>query len=147
MSFSKILVAIDFSAPSDDALGAAVALSQQSRASLHLLHVMPLQASATSVVPVMFAAEQITESIASAQARLEEARARVQAVGHQRVESTLVHGDPATEIVASAQQAGADLIIVGSHGRTGIARALMGSVAELVVRRASCPVLVWRSAA
>jgi nucleotide-binding universal stress UspA family protein len=56
-------------------------------------------------------------------------------------------GDPAGEIVRIAAEEGVDMIVLGTHGRSGISRMLMGSVAEGVVRRASCPVLVSRAAA
>jgi nucleotide-binding universal stress UspA family protein len=57
------------------------------------------------------------------------------------VEHRLGQGDPATVIVNIAQDAGAGLIVMGTHGRTGLGRVLMGSVAEQVLRKAPCPVL------
>jgi nucleotide-binding universal stress UspA family protein len=62
------------------------------------------------------------------------------------VEHYLMVGDPATEILDLAEEKGCDLIVMGTHGRTGLARLLMGSVAEQVVRRAACPVVTVRSA-
>ena len=59
----------------------------------------------------------------------------------------LVVGDPAGEIVRIATEEGAEMIVMGTHGRTGFTRMLMGSVAEAVVRRSPCPVLVYRAAA
>jgi universal stress protein A len=59
-------------------------------------------------------------------------------------EHRLLHGDPASEIVRLAEEEHADLIVMGTHGRTGLMRLLMGSVAEAVVRRAPCPVLTIR---
>lgn len=56
----------------------------------------------------------------------------------------LLHGDPAGEILSLAEDVEADLIIVGTHGRRGVKRLLMGSVAEKIVREAACPVLVMR---
>ncbi len=53
----------------------------------------------------------------------------------------LLVGDPATAIAQAAEREGADLIVMGTHGRTGLTRLLMGSVAEAVVRKARCPVL------
>jgi universal stress protein A len=58
-----------------------------------------------------------------------------------RVERRLTEGTPASEILRVAAETSADLIVLGTHGRTGLARALLGSVAEQVVRKASCPVL------
>jgi nucleotide-binding universal stress UspA family protein len=62
-----------------------------------------------------------------------------------RVEHRLEEGDPATQILRVAQETGCDLIALGTHGRTGLDRLLMGSVAEQVVRRASCPVLTVKA--
>jgi len=59
----------------------------------------------------------------------------------------LTMGDPASEIVRLAEEEKADMIVLGTHGRTGMSRLLMGSVAEAVVRRAPCPVLVYRETA
>ena len=63
------------------------------------------------------------------------------------VETHLMEGGPAGAIVDFARQAGADLIVIGSHGRTGLSRLLMGSIAEQVVRNATCPVLTIKTAA
>jgi len=62
--------------------------------------------------------------------------------GNVRAERRLEHGDPVTETLRVAREINADLIVMGSHGRTGLSRLLMGSVAEQVVRRSTCPVLV-----
>jgi nucleotide-binding universal stress UspA family protein len=60
-------------------------------------------------------------------------------------ERRLEEGDPATEICRVANEAGCELIAIGTHGRTGLGRLLMGSVAEQVVRRAPCPVLTVKA--
>jgi len=60
------------------------------------------------------------------------------------IEHHLVEGDPATSIIQAAREFAADLIVMGMHGRTGLSRLLMGSVAEQVVRRAPCPVLTTK---
>ena len=62
-------------------------------------------------------------------------------------EHKLLVGDPATAIVETAEKEDADMIVLGTHGRTGLTRLLMGSVAEAVVRRANCPVLTIKQAA
>lgn len=61
------------------------------------------------------------------------------------VEYLLSEGDPAEEIIRATQESGAELIVMDTHGRTGLQRLLVGSVAEHVIRRATCPVLVVRS--
>jgi nucleotide-binding universal stress UspA family protein len=63
------------------------------------------------------------------------------------MQATVLRGDPALSIVAHAKEQQADLIVVGTHGRTGVERLVLGSVAESVIASASCPVLVARSAA
>ena len=69
---------------------------------------------------------------------------KVEAGATVRVFVHVTHGDPAGEILALAEDVQADLILVGTHGRQGLKRLLMGSVAEQVVRNATCPVLVMR---
>jgi nucleotide-binding universal stress UspA family protein len=61
------------------------------------------------------------------------------------VERRLVIGDPALEILDEAQESKVDLIVMGTHGRSGLGRLLMGSVAESVVRKAACPVLTVKA--
>jgi nucleotide-binding universal stress UspA family protein len=83
-------------------------------------------------------------------ARLETAAAELVLRGRRdRVQTSFLiwEGDPAESIVDAARAEGADVIVVGSHGRSALGRALIGSVSEQVVRRAPCPVLVVRSAA
>ena len=63
------------------------------------------------------------------------------------VEYRLLTGEPADAVVRSAEEDDVDLIVLGSHGRTGLSRLLMGSVAEAIVRKAHCPVLVYKQPA
>jgi nucleotide-binding universal stress UspA family protein len=93
---------------------------------------------------VLLTYEEMTRSLLKrAQEVLEFTTAKLAAL-HLAVESGLRDGDPRTEIVEEARDWGADLIIVGSHGRTGMERWLLGSVAEHVVRHAPCSVEVVR---
>jgi nucleotide-binding universal stress UspA family protein len=84
-------------------------------------------------------------------ARREEARRAVAAAVERfkaldlQVEGEVVEGRPDEAIIKSAESSGADLIVVGSHGRTGLTKILLGSVAERVIGHAICPVLVVRS--
>jgi nucleotide-binding universal stress UspA family protein len=88
--------------------------------------------------------EDLKQSISrEAQAIVDRVVASFQNAGF-AVEAALRHGDPRTEIVQEAEDWKADLIVVGSHGRTGVSRLLFGSVAEYVVRHASCSVEVAR---
>jgi nucleotide-binding universal stress UspA family protein len=80
-----------------------------------------------------------------AQKHLEEWRAEAEKlVGAPRVTAAPAVGEPSAEILEAAREAKSDLIVVGTHGRTGLEHALMGSIAERVVRRAHCPVLTVR---
>jgi nucleotide-binding universal stress UspA family protein len=72
---------------------------------------------------------------------LGEWRREAEGLGAPSVAATTAIGEPAVEIVGYAKEHGIDLLVLGTHGRTGLEHALMGSVAERVVRRARCPVL------
>lgn len=131
--FTRILVPIDFSAPSEVALSYGRALAHQFYASLHLIHV--------AENPFLRASVADRRSIEDAPARwLQE---RLSDADHQRgaVINVQQSDEPAKEILEYAKSAGIDLIIMGTHGRTGLARVVLGSVAEAVVRGAPCPVL------
>jgi nucleotide-binding universal stress UspA family protein len=75
---------------------------------------------------------------------MEEWKTLAEGLGIGRVEVATAIGEPAHEILAFAKAQHADLVVIGTHGRTGLQHALMGSVAERVVRRATCPVLTVR---
>lgn len=125
--------------------------SEASVAAAHLLALLPLPAgSAVKVLTVLDAPVwQVPESLKGAE--LEWAR-RVVATAEAglsrsgvELDHTIVRGDPAVEILEAAETLNADLILVGSHGRTGFERVLLGSVAESVARHAGRPVLVARA--
>jgi len=134
-----ILHPTDFSEYSAHALRMACALARDYGARLVLLHVAapPTIGYAEGVIPPD--TEYYTEGLRDQLARLD-----VPAVGIQP-ERRLAEGDPVSEILRVAREINADLIVMGTHGRTGLSRLLMGSVAELVVRRSSCPVLTVKT--
>ena len=122
VAIRNILVATDFSRCSDQAVRAALALARHFGASVHLLHVVPSTAPG------------------------EAPRDRLRAIAEEHGEgvsitASLAVGGPAAEIVKHAAREQVDLIVVGTPGRTGLAHAVMGSVAEAVVRTAPCQVL------
>jgi len=121
----NILVATDFSPFSEQAIRAAAALARHFGATLHLLHVV-----------------HHAEERAAVLDRLGEI-AEAEADGVPFTASVAV-GRPASEIVRYAVREQMDLIVVGTHGRTGLAHVVMGSVAEAVVRTALCQVLTVR---
>jgi len=142
LAIKRILVPIDFSEFSYKSLDYANAFAVQSKAEIVLFHVVPLNYVETEVIA--FDYSQIEkQTTASCGARLEKLRQhrvdpslRVQA--HVRV------GRPVDEIVKAAKDFDADLIIMSTHGYTGIKHAFLGSVTENVVRYAPCPVLTVR---
>ncbi len=144
MQINTILVPYDFSEYAAHALTWAVELAKQYQAKVILFHAVPVF-SRTGYPEGMFLldlAKIETEAMADAEKRLREV---VAAKGLTvSVETKAVIGDPMWEICQAAEREHADLVIMGSHGRTGLAHVVLGSVAERVVRHASCPVLVAR---
>ncbi len=148
-NFSKILSATDFSEDSGFALGFAEEIARRFTAEIILLHVDQ------ALAPVMMSPEMgpvmdigamtrvAEEQRVAAQKELDKIVARMRDSGL-KARSMLKVGSPFLEIVRVAQADGADLIVLGTHGRTGLAHVLMGSVAERVVRKAACPVLTIR---
>jgi len=139
----SILVPIDFSAPSKKALDYAVAFAEQFGAKLTLLHVVEPVATPdfANSFPLMMENDKV---MAACKARLQ-ALVKQKAIDPKLVEKTLVRqGRAFHEIADAARTLKADLIIISTHGYTGLKHALLGSTAERVVRHAPCPVLVVR---
>jgi nucleotide-binding universal stress UspA family protein len=124
----KILYATDFSSYSNQAYFHAVALAENHGASLTVLFVLPSNWSGDEGEDRDYWRQQ-----------LEQIRPLDPGI---RVRHVLLDGDPAAEIVRYAQEMNMDLIVMGTHGRSGLERLLMGSVAEKVMRQATCSVLV-----
>lgn len=139
-----ILVPTDFSPDAERALEYAMALASALHVRVTLLHVISAVYWATGEVPGALSAIVLEELEAAAQQGLEQALQRVRNAGLDG-EAIVVHGSPFECIVATARDQGVDLIVMGSHGRTGLQHILLGSVAERVVRLAPCPVLVTRA--
>lgn len=135
----KILVPVDFSSCSQKALHYAIPFAKKFGAELLLLHVVePL----VLVGAPEGMTEDVVESTEDVQNRLRGVRESVPADIATR---TLVRaGSPHFEIIGVAKEFGVDLVILSTHGRTGLEHVLIGSTAERVVRRLGCPVLVVR---
>jgi nucleotide-binding universal stress UspA family protein len=143
-SITRILVPVDFSAHSDRAMRYAATLAGRVGASVELLHVVEdLTYGAFSEVYVPNVPALMEEAINSAVDRLTPLKAEVFPHGAD-VETVVSMGRPALTIVEHARAGKFDLIVMGTHGRTGLGHLLMGSVAEHVVRTAPCPVLTVR---
>lgn len=140
----KILVPVDFSRNSNLAVDAAAAIAREFGSALILSHILPSynQVSESQFVDYATLEGELRES---AQKELLAISTNVAEHGVPAA-TFLSHGRPATEIVLVAEQLKADLIVISTHGRTGIQHALLGSTTEQVVRHAGCPVLVLRQA-
>ena len=137
----RILVPVDFSGCSKKALQYAIPFARQFEASLVLLHVVQpyIPVPEMTTVDTSMVEAGMRESGAKALARLKKS------IGDKvSVETALRVGSPHFEISKAVPELNIDIIILSTHGRTGLAHVFMGSVAERVVRHASCPVLVVR---
>ena len=139
MDAKKILFPTDFSHTSDAALGLATTLAKQSGATLLIAHVSEPPQVYTGGEFYYGAPEPSVEELERMLSQVVPSDAAVP------FEHRLVTGIPSTAIVKLAEDEDVDMIVLGTHGRTGLSRAVMGSVAELVVRRATCPVLTYKS--
>ncbi|MFN8625129.1 MAG: universal stress protein [Candidatus Binatia bacterium] len=149
MTIERILVPVDFSKGSMNALKYATALGTSLKAELQLLHVVD-QTYLASAPELMLAnpklATLLQEQWRAAEAQLAQIAADLKKHGRP-VRALTKRGSPAQVIVDTARRGGVDLIVMGTHGRTGLAHALLGSVAERVVRTARCAVLTVRYSA
>ena len=141
----RILHPTDFSRASGAAFLKAVALAKESRAELLLVHVMlpPMPLIGDGYVPPKTYAELDAAARRSAQRQLAKTVARAQKA-RARVKAVLLEGVPYSRIARAARSKRADLIVMGTHGRTGLSKFFLGSVAERVIARAPCPVLTVR---
>ena len=138
----RILVPVDFSDCSLDALEYAVVVAQQAKASLMLLHVLePVSYGLDFTLSHIRTREHVRESWTK---RLKELTSSHQH-SHVAMEFQLRGGLPADSILDSAQTLPCDLIVMGTHGRRGISHTISGSVAEAVFRKSHCPVIAVRS--
>ncbi|HXG38483.1 MAG TPA: universal stress protein [Bacteroidota bacterium] len=145
IQLQSILVPIDFSDHSKNALQYAIPFAQQFRASIHLLYVVE-----PTIYPADFSFGQVGFPNVEEELRKrgnEELDALLKNViaGKVKATRTIRTGRPFYEINQFAKEKGVDLIIIATHGHTGMEHILFGSTAEKVVRGAPCPVLVVRS--
>ena len=138
MRFQKILFPTDFSHTGDAALEMATALARDTGATLYIVHVQEppafygggemyygmLDPTASELIKLLEDVKPVDPSVP--------------------FEHRMLTGDPAGALVDFAKEEHMDLIVLGTHGRSGLSRLLMGSVAEAVVRRAECPVLTFK---
>jgi universal stress protein A len=143
MEIRSILLPTDFSECGNYALSYAASLARTFRASIICLNVIePIvptvgYSGMTEPLPI-----DITEQLEDSAERELPKLAECDDCSGLEVEELVVHGEAASEIVRVAAERKVDLIVISSHGRTGLGRILFGSTAESVVRHAPCPVLV-----
>jgi nucleotide-binding universal stress UspA family protein len=145
-TLSRILIPTDFSAASDEALAYSMMLGDRLGASLHVLHVIEEPEIAGTWGAESYIAElpRIREA---AQKAAEERLGRLAGAeaGGVHISTEIVDGRAAQTIIEIAVRRHIDLIVMGTHGRSGVAHLLLGSVTEKVLRSAHCPVLAVRA--
>ncbi len=139
--WKKVCCPVDFSQTSESAMTYACELARRFGAELTLLHVRSVPGSS---IPegLLEPTDEVTHDIEGPSDRpLVSWKARAEGLGVGHVEVATSVGEPAQEIVDFARRSGADAIVIGTHGRTGLKHAVLGSVAEKVVRLAPCIVV------
>lgn len=142
--FDNILIAIDFSESSTFAFDYALALAQQFNSTLTVMHVInePVDLRGFYVPHISF--EQLEKEIETGATNMMEKFCRERMGTFTNFQTAIVSGIPYEEIIKKAKETGASLIVLGTHGRTGLDHIIFGSTAERVVRSAACPVLTIR---
>ncbi len=144
MKVKRILAPVDFSDVSNQSLEAAVSLAEQLHAKIVVLHaVEPVYFAGTMFGPEINVPNLVEEQRSAAASAMKDIVARLERKG---IGSTgLVEtGSPYNVILRTAEERKCDLVVMGTHGRSGVSHLLLGSVAEKVVRAATCPVLTVR---
>ena len=145
MNLNTILVPCDFSPYAEHALTWAVRLAEAKEARIVLLYAVPIMAQLSyTEVPILLDIPKIEAELVLEGEKQLRTFVSKHNIGKARVEPRALLGDPFAIICRVAEEIPADLIVMGSHGRTGLSHLLLGSVAERVVRHAPCPVLVAR---
>ncbi len=142
--FSTILIAVDFSDSSDNAFRLALSMAKKFSAKLLVLHVInePVDLRGFYVPHISF--EKLEEEIEEGAKKMMESVCRRNLHDFENFECLIVPGLPYEQIIGQADEKSADLIVLGTHGRTGLDHVLFGSTAEKVVRKSSLPVLTVR---
>jgi nucleotide-binding universal stress UspA family protein len=142
LMLKRILVAVDFTETSDKAFDFALELAAKFDAQLTAVHAFEIPVLGFPDGALVATADIAARIQESARQGLDAAVSGRQGRGGVKIESVLREGVPQEEIKAVAEEWKADLIVIGTHGRKGLARALLGSVAENVIRTVKTPVMV-----
>lgn len=138
LNIRTILIPTDFSDAADAAFHLACSLARDHGSRLEILHVVTPATVAYTEGVMLPPTEDIKDELWAKLDTIKPTEASIELSRH------MIEGEPATEILRVAKETNSDLIVMGTHGRRGLTRLLMGSVAEEVVRKASCPVLTVR---
>ena len=142
ISLKKILCPIDHSDCSKEALKYAVSFAMKEEAKLLLLHIIDIRSFNEELDAI---SKQIPDEETFEQLRIKLLDCIPEAIRDDMdVEAIVIQGIPFVEIISTAKEKEIDMIVIGSHGRTGISHMMLGSVSEKVVRKAPCPVLTVR---
>jgi nucleotide-binding universal stress UspA family protein len=144
MSIGTIAVAVDFSDHADAAVDTAIEFAKGLGAEIHVIHAFDLRVPMITPYEVAIPEPYIEQSRDAAAAKLAEIVDRVRAAGV-KVGSQLVGAPPPTAIVDAAERVGADLLVMGTRGNTGLKHLFLGSVAEQTLRLAHCAVMTVRT--
>ena len=143
MQFRTILVPVDFSACSAGLVASAVDMAKTHGATLHLVHVIePIQGLSSSV---RVATDEGSMSIADALRAEAQRNLDAYETGDVPTERSYREGHPVDGVLGAIEEVSADLVMLGTHGRRGLAHLLLGSVAERVVRQSPVPVMTLRT--
>lgn len=140
MKIDKILVPLDGSVLAEQALTKALDVVEGGEPTLLLL-----RAAEASTWPGVDPTEEQIRVVREAEQYLAAVQARLAAKGLRKVETSVWYGPPASAIVEAARVANADLVVMTTHGRSGLGRLILGSVAEAVLRGTSTPILLLRA--
>ncbi len=142
ISLKKILCPIDHSDCSKEALKYAVSFAMKDEAKLYLLHIIDIRSFSEGLDAM---SKQIPDEETLEQLRTKLLDCIPEGIRDDMdVEAIVTQGIPFAEIISTAKEKEIDMIVIGSHGRTGISHMMLGSVSEKVVRKAPCPVLTVR---
>jgi nucleotide-binding universal stress UspA family protein len=144
--FKKILFCTDFSEDADWAFTYALQLAKNFKSKLHILHVMPIPVHPEQL-SIYLSPEKLEELKASQKIELDQqlhSRYLNKMDDFKEYQVLFKEGEPFLEIIQMVKKESVELIVMGTHGRTGLDHVLFGSTAEKVVRRSPCPVLTVR---
>lgn len=144
VTIKKILCPVDYSVCSSEAMKYAAHIAGGEEAKLYLMHVVDIRTFGHES-PLDFEVPKPTpETVERIRKELQENLVHERDGKKVEVEAIVVVGKPVEEILRAAKEKGVDMIVMGTHGRTGLPHVIIGSVAENVVRNAPCPVLTVR---